>query len=305
MSELIWMIGVAASAAMAAIITAFLYRRTMRRLTDSLSDMLNRATGGEFTEHTFDESTLSAVETKMVRFLSSCAVSSRHLTAEKDRIKTLISDISHQTKTPVANILLYAQLLGEYELPEDCSLCVNALSAQAEKLDFLIGALVKISRLESGIIEVRPKRNAVQVLLETAVDQISPKAISKEISIQVDTTDHTAYYDPKWTVEAVYNVLDNAVKYAPCQSTVTVKTISYEMFFRIDIADEGPGIPEEEQSKVFSRFYRSPTVSTQEGVGIGLFLTREILAAGGGYIKVASMPGQGSTFSLFLPAEIR
>ncbi len=296
---------IAAAAAAAAIAAILLYRRKMRRLMDSLGTMLDSAIDGDFTESAFDESVLSAVEAKMARFLSSCVVSSKNLTVEKNKIKSLISDISHQTKTPVANILLYSQLLSEHELPEESAVCVKALSAQAEKLDFLIGALVKTSRLESGIIMVNPQRGSLQTLLDAVIAQIRAKAEAKEIAIEAEATEGMAYYDPKWTAEAVYNVIDNAVKYSPRQSVIKIHAIPYELFFRIDITDEGIGIPEEEQSKIFSRFYRSPAVGSQEGVGIGLFLAREILSSGGGYIKVSSKPGQGSTFSIFLPTEKR
>jgi signal transduction histidine kinase len=172
-------------------------------------------------------------------------------------------------------------------------------------LDFLIGALVKTSRLESGIIMVNPQRGSLQTLLDAVIAQIRAKAEAKEIAIEAEATEGMAYYDPKWTAEAVYNVIDNAVKYSPRQSVIKIHAIPYELFFRIDITDEGIGIPEEEQSKIFSRFYRSPAVGSQEGVGIGLFLAREILSSGGGYIKVSSKPGQGSTFSIFLPTEKR
>lgn len=297
---------IVAVAAIAASITAILlYRRKMRQTIDSLNAMLDSAMDGNFTESVFDESSLSAVETKMARYLSTCSMSSKNLTEEKNKIKGLISDISHQTKTPVANILLYSQLLSERELPEDCAVCVNALSSQAEKLNFLISSLVKISRLETGIITVNPKKGAVQTLLDAAISQIEPKAEPKEIVIELEPTDSSAYFDVKWTTEAVYNIIDNAVKYSPAKCTIKIKATPYEMFCRIDVVDNGIGIPEEEHSKIFSRFYRSASVREQEGEGIGLFLAREIISSGGGYIKVSSKPGHGSTFSIFLPMENR
>ncbi|TGE34760.1 hypothetical protein E4K67_28905 [Desulfosporosinus fructosivorans] len=151
--NLIWVIAAVAAIAAAlatAIVAILLERRRMRRMMDQLNTMLDCAIDGDFSERLFDESTLSALEAKMARFLSSCAVSSKNLTKEKNKIKGLISDISHQTKTPIANILLYSQLLSEHELPEDCVVCVKALSTQAEKLNFLIRALVKTSRLLSN-----------------------------------------------------------------------------------------------------------------------------------------------------------
>lgn len=299
-------IGIVLVTSMAAIISVIcLYRRRMRRLMDSLTTMLDSAIDGDFIENTFDESVLSAVEAKMARFLSACAVSSKNLAAEKENIQRLISDISHQTKTPVANILLYSQILSEHKLRSDSAVCVKELSAQAEKLDFLMVALVKASRLESGIIVMNPQRNTMRELLDAVITQIRPKAEEKEITIDTELSDGSAYYDPKWTVEAVYNVLDNAVKYSPRQSTIKVYAISYELFFRIDITDQGIGIAEDEQEKIFTRFYRSAKVSGYEGVGLGLFLAREIISGGGGYIKVSRAKGQGSAFSIFLPTEKR
>lgn len=305
--NLIWVIAAVAAiaTALATTVAILLYRRRMRRIMAKLNTMLDCAIDGDFSESVFDESTLSALETKMARFLSSSSVSSKNLTKEKNKIKGLISDISHQTKTPIANILLYSQLLSEHELPEDCAVCVKALATQAEKLNFLIGALVKTSRLETGIITINLKKEAVQKLLDAAIAQIKPKSAAKEITVVVDSTDCTAYFDFKWTTEAVYNVIDNAVKYSPAQSTINIKATPYELFNRIDITDQGIGVAEEEQSKIFSRFYRSAAVSCQEGVGIGLFLAREIISSGGGYLKVFSKLGQGATFSIFLPTEKR
>lgn len=287
----------------AAALTVILYRQRTKKTLEKISGMLDAAIDGSFVESVFDESALSAVEAKLARYLSICAVSSKNLLAEKDKIKELISDISHQTKTPIANILLYSQLLSEHELPEDCIVCVKALSAQAEKLNFLISALVKTSRLETGIITVSPKQEAVQRLLDDAWQQIMPKAEAKDISVNLEGTELSACFDLKWTTEAVYNIIDNGVKYTERGGRITIKAIPYELFCRIDITDNGIGIAEHEQSKIFTRFYRLAAVSNQEGVGIGLFLAREILAAEGGYIKVSSVLGYGSTFSVFLPTK--
>lgn len=294
-------ITIAFFAVVAATVVILWNRKNTKSTINTLGRMLDIAIDSNFTESTFDESTLSALEAKLSRYLSESSVSSRNLLLEKDKIKTLISDISHQTKTPIANILLYAQLLGEYELEEDCKVCVKALSAQAEKLSFLISSLVKASRLETGIISVIPKLEPVQQLLNEVTEQIMPKAKAKNIKLLVQPTADTAYFDLKWTTEALYNVVDNAVKYTPGGGNVKITSIPYELFYRIDITDDGIGIIEGDHSKIFTRFYRSQAVSRQEGVGIGLFLTREILSAQSGYIKVQSVIGKGSTFSLFLP----
>ncbi len=289
------------AAVSAAVITVLLYRRRTEKTLRSLSTMLDSVIDGSFSETTFDESELSSIEAKLSRYLSACTASSKNLLAEKNKINELISDISHQTKTPISNILLYSQLLSEYELPEDCLACVGALSAQAEKLNFLISSLVKMSRLETGIITVSPKPEPVCRLINEVRRQIIPKAEVKDISVTVQDTSISALFDFKWTVEAVYNIADNAVKYTAPGGSINIRVEAYELFCRIDISDNGIGLAEEEHSKILARFYRSASVSGQEGVGIGLFLAREIVSAEGGYIKVTSKLGKGSTFSAFLP----
>lgn len=138
-------------------------------------------------------------------------------------------------------------------------------------------------------------------MVERAVSQYAPRATERDITLTLGQVEAAAVFDAKWTEEAVCNLLDNAVKYTPAGGRVTVSVTPYELFCRIDVADTGPGLGEEEQAKVFQRFYRAPAARDREGVGIGLYLVRQIAAGQGGYVKVDSAPGRGSVFSLFLP----
>ena len=291
---------VIAAAVLAAVVVIWDRWRT-RRLLKRLDTMLEKAITRGFTEEDYDESLLSAVESKLARYLASSTVSARNLQAEKDKIKTLIADVSHQTKTPLSNVLLYAQLLSEQPLPEENRACVMALEGQAVKLQSLIEALVKTSRLESGVLALHPQPASLAPMLEEAVAQFAPKAAEKKITLTLASSEGDGVFDSKWTAEAVCNLLDNAVKYTPAGGSVTVQTHCYELFCRIDVSDTGPGIPEEEQAKVFQRFYRSPANHQAQGVGIGLYLARQIAEGQGGYIKVFSKPGKGAKFSLYLP----
>lgn len=274
------------------------YRRRTRRILHNLNRMLDIAMQGDFTEDSFDESLLSALESKLAHYLAASTVSARNVAAEKEKLKALIGDISHQTKTPIANILLYTQLLAEQPGNRDC---LDALEGQTRKLQSLIEALVKTSRLESGVIALHPAPGNLLPVLESAIAQLAPKAAAKDISIAMEALDAEAVFDPKWTEEAVYNLLDNAVKYTPPGGSVTVSTSSYPMFSAVHVRDTGPGIPEEEQAKVFQRFYRGAEHNDEEGVGIGLYLVRQIAQGQGGYVKVSAQMGEGSTFSLYLP----
>ena len=204
---------------------------------ENIERMLDSGINGTFSETTFDESRLSALETKFAQYLSASEVSAKNLAAQKDKIKTMIADISHQTKTPVANLLLYSELLQEEELPEPARASAEAVFWQFE-----------------------------------------PQAVKKGLDFTLYKTEleTEAFFDARWTAEAVSNVVENAVKYTE-QGGIAITVISYEMFVRIDVADTGIGIPEDMQGKIFSRFYRSEDVREQEGVGIGLCLAREIL----------------------------
>lgn len=274
-----------------------------RKTIDRLNRMIDNAREGKPIENGFDESKLSALETKLSHYLAANSATKTQLAEEKGKINELISDISHQTKTPLANILLYTQLLSERELPQQDKSCVLALSQQAEKLNFLISSLIKASRLETGIIAVTPVNGRVGDMLEAVAEQAAPKAGENGVALTVHGSEAEALFDPKWTTEALCNLVDNALKYTPRGGSVRLSAVAYQLFCRIDVADTGIGISEEETAKVFSRFYRSQQVSDKEGIGIGLYLAREIIAAQGGYIKVASKPGEGSVFSVFLPMK--
>lgn len=277
-------------------------RLRTKRILDSIDKMLDEAVDNTFSEAHFSEDRLSRIESKMYRYITKGVSSQLRISEEKDRIQTLISDISHQTKTPIANIMIYSELLAEEKLSDSARNLALQIEEQTEKLSFLISSLVKTSRLENGIVSVAPRENSVKALLDEL--HLENAAAEKNISLTIQNdTDITALFDIKWTLEALVNIIDNAIKYTPAGGRVTVNVTGYEMFARIDISDTGIGISEEEIPKIFQRFYRSPEVGDKSGVGIGLYLARKIISDENGYIKVFSEKGKGSVFSVFLPIK--
>ena len=271
---------------------------------DRLNRMLDDGIAGRFSESDYDESKISRLESKWKHYLVQSSLSKKNLDRERENIKGMISDISHQTKTPMTNIRMYSELLKEH-LQEKSDRTGAGLAEeiirQTEKLDFLIQCLTKLSRLESGTVNVFPKNNSLFDLLNDAVGSIKPKSENKKISVTFSVEKSvSACFDMKWTKEALGNILDNAVKYSPEGSKITVEVKSYEMYAEVIVRDEGIGIPEDEIPKIFGRFYRGTDVRDEEGVGIGLFLAREIIKRENGYIKVNSVVGEGSAFSVFL-----
>lgn len=284
------------------VITIVVDRKKMNRTLNNIEKMLDEAIKGEFSTEHFDESRMSRLESKLHRFLDSSSISAQNVKSERDNIKELISDISHQTKTPIANLILYSELLGDAEIPEEQKGNAAAIHEQAEKLRFLIDNLVKMSRLENGILSLSPEKSDISSVLNDICSQYRDKAETKGLELSLSAKETSAIIDRKWTAEAIGNIVDNAIKYTS-EGSVTLKLSDYEMFARVDISDTGMGIPEEEQAKIFTRFYRSNNVRDKEGVGIGLYLARQIIAGEGGYIKVLSKVGEGTTFSVFLPKD--
>lgn len=281
----------------------YLHRRYMDDLLEQLT-LLIESLSGEEELHIFPETedTLtSRLQHQLLKLRTILLAQNRMLSREKEQIKTLISDISHQIKTPVAAANTFAQLLCEEGIsPEERTEYTATLQASLEKLTFLTNSLIKMSRLESGIIRLKPERNRLNDIVLQAVRSVYSKARDKNITITFDCDRiFEAQLDFNWTAEAVVNVLDNAVKYTPDGGMIRLQISEYPSYLRLDITDNGVGIPEAEQAKIFGRFYRGRYSAGVDGVGLGLYLTRNIISKQHGYIKVSSGRG-GSTFSIFL-----
>lgn len=248
------------------------------------------------------EDTLTArLQHQLLKLRNILTAQNQMLAQEKEQIKTLISDISHQIKTPIAAANTFAELLSDGELSaEERTEYITTLQMSLGKLTFLTNSLIKMSRLESDIISLKPEKNSLNEIVLQAVKTVYAKAKEKGILITFECAQaFEAVLDFNWTAEAISNVIDNAVKYTPQGGFVRLQITEYPSFLRLDISDSGVGIPEEEQAKIFGRFYRGKQSVGTDGVGIGLYLTREIINKQNGYMKVSS-DENGSTFSMFL-----
>lgn len=224
---------------------------------------------------------------------------------EKEEIKELISDVSHQTKTPIANMKIYLDFLKEEPLSDQGKEFLGNLESQTDKLDFLFQNMVKMSRMETGIIRIQREQAPILDTLGNAVAAIVPKAEKKQIELFVRCEEEiTIFHDRKWTEEALFNILDNGVKYTDAGGKIKIEVSVLEIYTRISIQDTGKGIALERQAEIFHRFYREPEVHDQEGIGIGLYLARKIIELQNGYIQVRSQVNQGSDFQIYLLNEL-
>lgn len=221
---------------------------------------------------------------------------------EKEQVKSLVSNMSHQLKTPIANISLYAEILGKEGIePKRRAEFADKVRTQAEKLNWIVESLSKMVKLEQNIDGFEVKDTKIRQTILDAVDTIYEKTEKKDIRLTLEPfEDVQLYHNRKWTAEVFVNLLENAVKYTEKGGLISIRVRSYELYTEIQIADNGRGIRREELTDIFRRFYRSPEVENMEGSGIGLYLSNLILEKEKGYITVASEYGEGSCFSVFL-----
>lgn len=285
----------------------YLLRKRLIDFSDSLNacidDIVN---GNKNIQFDLESETLTGkFNYKLKRLYEIMQSSKNQVKEEKQAIQEMISDISHQVKTPLANLKMYNSTMAECQLPFEKEQEFYALmETQIDKLDFLMQAMVKMSRLETGIITLSIQPATLYETIGLALGGIVLSAEKKGIEVTVNCDpDMVVPHDKKWTAEVLFNILDNAVKYTPAGGKIFVTAERWEMSTKIDITDTGKGIPEQHFAQIFKRFYREKEVHNIEGVGIGLYLGREIIARQGGYIQVKSEINRGSTFSVFLPSE--
>lgn len=280
------------------------FRHRYILLVQSVCDTLDNIISGKNDINDMYLETLSSkIRSKLYAIIKMTNMSMEQAVTQKQEIQQIISDISHQLKTPVSNILMYSSTLEENGLSDsEKHQFFQVLKEQTQKLEFLIQSLIKMSRLESHMLIMKREISPVFPVISKAVSSILPYADKKNLEIEVRCPQGLSlFFDPKWTEEAIFNVLDNAVKYTPANGRITVIAEERQFYTKIKITDTGIGIQPEHQCDIFKRFYRESKVHRKPGTGTGLYITREILEKQDGYITVSSVPEKGSSFSIFLP----
>lgn len=247
----------------------------------------------------------SRIVSQLRRIVTDARFREKQAVGEKDQIMELLSDLSHQLKTPLANIVMDTELLQDPAIGGDEARRREFLlhvKSQADKMQWLMASLLKASRLENGMIRFPVESAGIKETIARAVSAVYGQAAAKKIALVVEEfQDFCLPHNPKWTAEALSNLLENAVKYSPEYSCVRVRIARLDLYTKLTVEDEGIGIEEKEYPLLFKRFYRGRAVEQQEGSGLGLYLAQLIAQQEKGYITVASKVGQGSCFSLFLP----
>ena len=283
---------------------AWYQRRQVALFADDLCQTLDALLSGRPVEgyQPYEDSLTAKVQGKLMQYFDIMSEGKRQSQRDKETLQGLVSDISHQVKTPIANLQMFTGILRQHTLSEEKRQeFLGTMAGQLDKLDFLLQSLIKMSRLETGTFVLHMENARLSDTIAQAMSTVWARAEEKGIQLSADCDSAvTVQHDPKWTAEALGNLLDNAVKYTPEGSSVSVQVRPWQFYTRIDITDTGIGIPEEHYNDVFQRFYRTPEVAAQEGVGLGLYLANGIITRQNGYISVKSKVGEGTTFSMYL-----
>lgn len=273
-------------------------RRICRKINKILEQLIE---GRKVDEIPFNESELSLFYHQIKMISHKLDFEIGRADSEKEQIKQLISNISHQLKTPLANVMMYEELLDSEDLTKaQQSEFLHRLKTQTKKIDWLLESLFKMSKLEQNAIEFEVKKENIKKTIRNAVSAVYEKAEEKNIDIRVmEFEDRMLLHNPKWTMEVFVNLLENAIKYMSC-GRIEISLEQLETYSMIHIKDHGIGISKDDIPYIFERFYRSKQVEQTEGSGIGLYLSKMILEKENGYLTVKSELGKGSVFSVFL-----
>lgn len=251
-----------------------------------------------------DKDTLpSKIRHQMIRLSDKMRGNEEQLIKDRDEIKGLISEIAHQLRNPLANMEGYLQLLKEGAgSRERESAYIDAIAVSERRIRFLTESFIKMARLESKVIQIKKESADLKKTLLRSILQVQGAAVEKKIDIRLQMDENLRIsHDANWLSEAVFNLLDNSIKYSSSSSYVDMKAEVNEMFAEISVTDSGMGIEQGEENLIFQRFYRGKKVTSQEGFGLGLYLTREIVLQHQGFMKVTRLE-EGMKISIFLPA---
>jgi signal transduction histidine kinase len=217
---------------------------------------------------------------------------------------------SHELRTPLTSIVSFIELLrGEADgLSEDGLHFLEILERNADRLLRLIDDLLVLNRLEVGGLPLEVTQVSIADLAAEAVRNAAPRAAKSGITIHLDTGEGPpADADPRRLLQVFDNLIGNAVKFSNPGGLVRVVTRCSRSTWRIDVSDTGIGIPPDEAARLFSPFVRGSNarIAGLPGTGLGLSIVKGLVEMHGGYVKVESALGEGTTFSVFLPVHAR
>ena len=278
------------------------YRNKANRIYSESHKLLDQILENSYINQIeINEGKTSALANKINKVQEKLLIETGRAEAEKEQIKRLISNMSHQLKTPLANIVMYEDILLDKLEDSQTKKFLFKMKDQTNKIDWILNSLFKMVKLEQNVLDFNVEDNPIKNTIAMALTTVYEKAEKKDIKIKVTgISDQQCWHNPQWTAEVFVNILENAIKYSDAHKEISISMNTYEMYSEICIKNYGIGIPELDQPQIFARFYRGKNVENYEGSGIGLYLSKLIIEKENGYITVDSQIGRGACFHVFL-----
>lgn len=278
-------------------------RNKARRILDNISFMMDCVDNGRITDIKYNDK-MTKEESRLGRYINAKFLAEQEILMERLNAAPMVQDLQRQMRESITSLNILADLMQkQVRLNDDVFTLCEQVQEGAEKLAQYMGALLEAAHLNKSEIEVHAEAVDVALLLEEMKKTAAPLAQEKGVQLQVAEAEIMVHMDMALAQKALANIVDNAIKYTPKDGKVTVTCMRYESNCRIDVSDTGPGIPGEQQGYVFGRYWRAPNNTVEGGLGVGLYVARQLIQAQEGYIRLASILGKGSTFSVFLPLE--
>lgn len=265
-----------------------------------LADYLKRINSGDYALDVRDnaEGELSILKNEIYKVTVALRERGDMLQREKIALADALSDISHQLKTPLTSMLLMTDLLCDAQLPEEKRRAFTTrMRLQLERLQWLVSALLKMSRLDAGTVKFQPQRISAKSLIDRACAPLLIPIELKDLTLRIVAGEATVLCDEHWTCEALLNIVKNCVEHTPDGGEIAIRCEDNPLFTQITVSDTGPGIDEADLPHIFTRFYRGKNAG-EDSVGIGLAMAAAIVQGQGGSIAARSISGSGGTFSL-------
>ncbi|MHC5248452.1 sensor histidine kinase [Enterococcus sp. LJL90] len=281
----------------------FFLRREYQKKLVSIEAVLDQTLQQKLPENTlaFQEGQDSKIVYKAKRIAAMNQDFNQQVVLEQNRTQETIANISHQLKTPVASLSMYLELLENSSLTAmEQQEFMGRIQGNVERLRFLTEEILMIARLETNTLVLNQQISPLQETLMQVIQQHNSQAEIKECRIELaNQSDLSLTYDSRWLMEALSNIVDNAVKYALPQTIIGISVEQLISYTRIQVTNQGPTISAEELPKIFQKYFRGSNSLAEDGVGIGLYLSKLIIEASGGYL-VAESQQQLTTISIFL-----
>ena len=222
--------------------------------------------------------------------------------------RDFVANISHELKTPIGALSLLSEaVLSAADEPDSVVKFATRMQLEAKRLTDLVQEIINLSRLQDSDPLLVANENSVADLINEAIDLVKTTSESKGISVTTtELPDVVVLGDGEQLIMAIHNLLENAINYSPENTKVSVSSTITDGIVEIIVADQGIGIPESEQDRIFERFYRVDPARSREtgGTGLGLSIVKHVASKHGGEVKVWSSPNVGSSFALRLPIFI-